>query len=113
MKLVLDNNILFSLMKLESANSYLFFSLNVGFIAPEFIKSEFNKYKEYCLSKSRLSKHEFKLRQTEVESNIEFFKLSEYKHFLKKSLEVMPDPEDIDFLALALFTNSPIWSNDT
>jgi len=112
MKLVLDNNILFSLMKPNSINSYLFFSLNVEFIAPEFIKSEFNKHKERCLFKSGLSEHEFEIRQAEVESNIKFFKSSEYEYFLKKSLEVMPDPDDIDFLALSLSTNSSIWSND-
>jgi len=112
MKLVLDNNILFSIMNPKSTNSYLFFSFNAEFLAPEFIKSEFNKHKEDCLSKSGLSEHEFEIRQAEVKSNIKFFKSSEYEYFLKKSLEVMPDPDDIDFLALSLSTNSSIWSND-
>ena len=112
MKLVLDNNILFSLMNPNSVNTYLFFSLNVKFIAPEFIKSEFNKYKEDCLFKSKLSEHEFEIRQVEVESNIDFFKLLEYKYFLKESSKVMPDQDDIDFLALALKLNCSIWSND-
>ena len=112
MRLVLDNNILFSLMDSDSVNSYLFSSLKAIFIAPEFIISEFNKYKEECLFKSKLSEHEFKIRQFEVESNIEFFKESEYDELLIKAIKNLPDPKDAPYLALALFTNSSIWSND-
>ena len=112
MKIVLDNNIFFSLMNPKSANSYLFSSLRVEFLAPEFIKSELNKYKSECLIKSKLSEHEFELRQSEVESNIEFLKLSEYEDFLKKSKDSLPDPKDSPYLALALRLNCSIWSND-
>lgn len=112
MKLVLDNNIFFSLMKPGSVNSYLFSSLRAEFSAPGFIKSEFNKYKEDCLSKSKLSEHEFEIRQTEVEETIKFFELSKYKNFLEASLTTLPDPDDADFLALALSINACIWSND-
>ena len=114
MKIVLDNNILFSLMNLNSAASYIFFFLDSKEIfTPEFIKSEFNKYKELCLLKSGLSEHEFELRLEEVEEKISFIKLSEYEAFLKKSLSILPDSDDVDFLALALSINSIIWSNDS
>ena len=112
MKLVLDNNILFSFMKPNSVNSYLFFSLNVEFIAPEFIKSEFNKHKEDCLSKSELSEPEFEIRQEEVEESIEFFKESKYDELLIKAIKNLPDPKDSPYLALALKLNCSIWSND-
>ena len=41
MELVLDSNSLFSIMNPKSVSSYLFASINAIFIAPEFIKSEF------------------------------------------------------------------------
>lgn len=113
MKIVLDNNIFFSLMKADSAASYIFSSFNIELLAPEFIKSEFNKYKEDCLFKSGLSEHEFEIRQIEIESNIKFFKLSEYENFIKESLKVLSDRDDADFLALALKLNCSIWSNDS
>ncbi|MAE42741.1 hypothetical protein CMO93_03140 [Candidatus Woesearchaeota archaeon] len=131
MKLVVDNNVLFSIMNPKSVSSYLFSSIRVEFLAPEFVKSEFNKHKEDCLFKSKLSEHEFELRQDEVKENIKFFKSSEYKDFLEKSLNASTDLDDADFLALALSlsnrrfvrdTNNPsdfsvsikaaIWSND-
>lgn len=113
MMLVLDNNIFFSLMNPLSVASYLFSSIIAGFIAPEFIKSEFEKYKEIILSKSKLSEHEFEIRQKEIGELIEFFEESKYEKSLKKAKASISDPDDADFLALALATNSAIWSNDS
>lgn len=112
MKLVLDNNILFSIINPFSTASYLFSSVKAQFSAPEFIKSELEKYKEECLFKSKLSEHEFEIRQTEVEELIEFSKEFEYEELLKKAILNLPDPKDSPYLALALSTKSAIWSND-
>ncbi len=112
MKLVLDNNILFSIMNPKSVSATLFSSINVNFIAPEFIKLEFKKHKEICLIKSKLSKQEFELRQKQIEQSIEFFDESKYEKYLKIAKDLISDPDDIDFIALALLTNSSIWSND-
>ena len=112
MRLVLDNNSLFSIMNPKSVSTYLFSSIRAKFFAPTFIKSELEKHKEDCLFKSKLSEHEFEIRQTEVEESIKFFKSSEYEDFLESSADLISDPNDIDFLALALSTKSSIWSND-
>ncbi len=113
MKLVLDNNILFSLMNPFSTASYIFFFLSPeNVFAPEFIKSEFERYKELCLFKSKLSEHEFELRFEELKEKIKFIELSEYNKFIEQSAGTLPDPDDADFLALALSINASIWSND-
>ena len=112
MRLVLDNNSLFSIINPKSVSAYLFASIRSGFIAPEFIKKELNKYRELCLFKSKLSEHEFEIRQKEIFKTIEFFKESKYDELLTKAIKSLPDPEDSPYLALALLTNSAIWSND-
>lgn len=112
MKLVLDNNSLFSIMNPKSASAYLFSSIRADFLAPEFIRKELFKHKEECLFKSKLSEQQFEMRQTEVEESINFIELKEYEKFLKEAKLSIPDPDDVDFLALALLTNSAIWSND-
>jgi len=112
MKLVLDNNPLFSIMNPKSISAYLFHSMKVQFIAPEFIKSELNKHRSLCLFKSNLSEHEFEIRQKEIEESIKFFRTLEYDDFLEKSEDLISDKNDIDFLALAIFQNAVIWSND-
>ena len=99
-------------MNPRSAASYAFSSFRAGFSAPEFIKSEFDGHKDDCLFKSKLSEHEFEMRQAEVENAIKFFKLSEYGGFLELAANSLPDPDDADFLALSLFLKAPIWSND-
>ena len=38
--------------------------------------------------------------------------LNEYEDLLEKAKRLISDPDDIDFLALAISTNSTIWSND-
>src|SRR3989344_2273779 len=47
MKLVLDNNSLFSIMNPNSVSAYLFLSIKAEFFAPELIKSEFDEYDEF------------------------------------------------------------------
>lgn len=112
MILVLDNNVLFSIMNPESVNSYLFSSIRSDFAAPDFIKSEFEEHREECLIKSKLSEQEFEMRQEEVEESIKFFEESEYDELLTKAIKNLSDPKDSPYLALALLTNSAIWSND-
>lgn len=112
MRLILDNNIFFSLLNPFSINSYLFSSINAEFCAPEFIKQELEEHKEECLAKSGLSEHEFEIRQKEIEESIKFFKFFEFKEFFKEAINSLEDLEDSPYLALALSRNSAIWSND-
>ena len=112
MEFVLDNNSLFSIMNPKSVSAYLFSSIRAKFIAPEFIKSEFDKHREEFLHKSKLSEHEFEIRWSEIEESIEFLKESVYKTFLKKAVVALSDEEDSPYLALALSRNAAIWSDD-
>lgn len=112
MNLILDANISFSLMKPSSVASYLFFALRAEFFAPKHIESELDKHNSECLTKSRLSEHEFEIRQMEVKENIKFAEFSEYEDFIKEAIKALHDPEDSPYLALALSVNAAIWSND-
>jgi predicted nucleic acid-binding protein len=112
MKIIIDNNILFSLMNPCSISSYLLASSQLEIFAPEFINLELDKYKEECLAKSGLSEQEFEIRLSEIKDLIEFIELSKYEDFLLRSINNIEDPKDAPYLALALSLNIPIWSND-
>lgn len=112
MELVLDNSSLFSIMNPKSTAAYLFSSIRAKFIAPNFIKEEFDKYKDECLFKSGLTEQQFEMRQKEVEESIEFFEGSRYDEFLIKAINNLSDPKDSPYLALALLRDSAIWSDD-
>lgn len=112
MIIVLDNNCLFSILKPYTLSSYLFASVKARFIAPEFIKKELNEHKKEYLNKSNLSEQEFEFRQKEIEEYIEFFDEESYDKYLDIAMKNLKDPKDSPYLALALLTNSIIWSND-
>ncbi|MAH06769.1 hypothetical protein CMI38_00800 [Candidatus Pacearchaeota archaeon] len=112
MKLVLDTNALFSILNPKSISAYLFHHMKTQFLAPEFIKSELNKYKSTCMFKANLSEYEFTTGKEEIEKLIEFFNVLSYEDFLEKSINLISDKNDADFLALAISQNASIWSND-
>ena len=112
MKLILDNNIFFSLMKPDSTASKLLYDFNFELVAPDFIKHEFDKYKKEILKKSRLSKKDFDERLKFFKSRINFIEFESYKKFLKKSFSLISDKKDSPYLAVALLLKCPIWSNN-
>ncbi len=109
--MILDNNILFSLMKPDSAASGIF-KREIEFEAPEFIKTELEEHKKDCMEKSGLTKKAFEARKEEVFSRIEFIEVEKYKRFLKKAVESVNDVDDAPYVALSLALRQPIWSND-
>ncbi|OGJ12824.1 hypothetical protein A3K82_00720 [Candidatus Pacearchaeota archaeon RBG_19FT_COMBO_34_9] len=112
MKLIVDNNILFSMMKPDSVASKMFAFLNSEFIAPSFILHEFNKYNNECLKKSGLSNKDFNKRKDEIFSRINFIEFNEYKEFIQEALEGLIDEDDAPYIALSLKIKAPVWSND-
>src|SRR3989339_753919 len=112
MKIVLDNNILFSLMNPKSTASYIFSLINAEFFAPDFIIQELYKYKEECLIKSNLSEQEFEIRLSEIKNSIEFIGFEDYFSFLAIAINNLEDIKDSPYLAVALSLNTSIWSND-
>jgi len=109
MKILIDNNILFSLMKPNSTNSTLFSIMKFDFYAPLFIMNEFTKHSEECFKKSELGRDSFELRKKEII----FVKFKDYEEFFKEALKICPDKDDAPYFALALKLNCPIWSNDS
>ncbi len=113
MRLILDNNILFSLMNPNSTNSFLFEKIDSEFFAPHFIIEEFKKYEKECLRKSKLNNIEFQKRKQMIFSKINFIRFENFKDFINFAREFCPDENDIFYFALALKLNLPIWSNDS
>jgi len=111
MEIIIDNNVLFSLMNPTSTASKIQKEV-IKIYAPNFIKSELEEHEEECISKSGLKREDFHKRKIEVFSEIEFIDVENYKHFLKKALKLIKDEDDVPYLALGLSLNVPIWSND-
>ena len=112
MKLIVDNNILFSLMKLDSTSSRIFSVLNCEFIAPSFVLHEFRNHEEECLKKSGLTKKKFEIRKKDIINKIKFIDFKDYSEFIKGAVSGLQDEDDAPYIALASKLKIPIWSND-
>ncbi len=113
MKLVVDTNVLMTCFwKNSETRKTIMLNDNLKLIAPEFSLEEIDKYRNEIIKKAKISEEEFKVLKIDLAISIKFFPLVEYKDFLEQAFEISPDPNDIDFLALALKLNCPIWSND-
>ena len=113
MDFVVDANIVVScLITSGTKTNELFFSENVRLLAPEFLKVELEKHKEEIINKSGLNVDNFDLLLNILFARINFFSFSDFEKFLPQAIAACPDPNDIEYFAVALKLRCPLWSND-
>jgi predicted nucleic acid-binding protein len=112
MDLVVDANILFSALIKESVTSELLFRNDSHLYAPEFIFTEFEKYRELIKRKTERNDEDFDNLLALFERRITLVPLEEIIHFVENAKKISPDIKDVPYVALALKLNIAIWSND-
>jgi len=113
MELIIDANVLVSaLVKIYGKTYDLIFNDRIRLFSTEFLLDEFEEHKGEILVKSGLSEFEFELFLSLISSRIEFIPYSEFQKFISGAEKITPDPDDTEYLALALKLNCAIWSND-
>ncbi len=113
MKLVVDSNILFTFFWKNSTSKELFILQDIELFSPKFALVEIEKYSREIQKKAKISKEEFQDIKTGLMILVNFIPLEEYSGSLKKANSFTPDKEDVDFFALSLHMNCPLWSNDS
>ena len=112
MRLVVDANIIFSVLIKEGKTDDLFFNFSLDLYAPEYIFSELEKHKEEILRKTKRTELEF-YRLLEIFKNvIKIIPNPETDDYIKEAESICPDKDDFLYFALALKMNIPIWTND-
>ena len=113
MEMVIDANILISALISAAGKTYdLIFNERIKLFSPEFLLEEFEKHKNEILKKSGLSDSDFKLFLSLISSEIGFVSKSEFEKFISEASEITPDPDDTEYVALAMKLKCSIWSND-
>lgn len=121
MKLIVDTNVLFSFFKRDSFTRSLILSHSLNLSSPELSLKELSKYSEELLVKSKLTKTELDSVFSELRKSVNFVSIEEYSGLLGKALKLGEKltkkeseefSDDLDFFALSLKENTPIWSND-
>jgi|Deesub1362B_J571_1020462.scaffolds.fasta_scaffold22929_3 predicted nucleic acid-binding protein len=114
MLLAIDANILFALFNPKSFTRR-FIILNRDILelySPKFAIEEIEKYKQVILEKFNLTEENFEIILSFIRSIIYFVDLEFYKERLIEAKRISPDIKDVEYFALALKLNCPIWSND-
>ena len=112
MDLVVDANILFSALIKDGTTIELILESEFHLFAPEFLFSEFYKYKQELLQKTKRSSEEFDEIFGLLGLKITIIPKEDFEGFIEKAKEISPDPDDVSYFALALRLNASIWSND-
>jgi len=112
MLVVVDANIIISLMIAEGSKHKLFFSEHIEAKSPDILLFEIGKYWDEISERSRLSEDNLGVEFSVVRMQIDTSSLKELSKWLKRGAEVSPDPDDAEYFALALKLNCPIWSED-
>src|SRR3989344_4259944 len=112
MKFVVDTNILYTFFWKTSLTHRVLLRQDLGLFSPEFALEEINLHKQDILKKTKLSEKEFKELRTDLAIAVEFLPIEKYKDLFGSAKKISPDPNDLDFFALALKLDLPIWSND-
>lgn len=110
MRLVIDANVLMAMLISGSRKSVLLDEVEL--FAPEFLLGEIWEHEWEIQQKSKLSIEDVRLALEILASKINFIPWVEFALFIPKSEKVCPDPDDVEYFAVALSLGCPLWSND-
>ncbi len=122
MKVVVDSNVLFTSFWKDAVFNKISLRLDLALYSPEFALEEINKYTYEIIKKAKITKEEFKKIKEELVLRVVFIPIKEYVAYLKQAQQAISDlPKeaitsllnDLDFLALSLKLECPLWSNDS
>ncbi len=112
MKLVVDTSELFSFFNEKSKARDLSLSPKIELYAPSFALAELEEKKSKIMDSFSLTETQFLLIIKLLKTVIKFLDEKEYAEFLPEAMKTSPDPEDVDFFALAMRLGCPIWAED-
>lgn len=112
MDLVIDANVLFSVLIKDNFSYNFLFSGKFHLFTPEYIFTELEKHKEEILEKTERTTEEFFRLLETLKRRIVIIPLEELVPYVDEAEKLTPDPDDMSYFALALKLNCAIWSND-
>jgi predicted nucleic acid-binding protein len=110
MDVVIDANIIFSILIKKGFNDKILIEKEIHIYAPFYLKEELLEHSDEILFKTHRSYEEFLEIFKMLMEQIEFVDF-ELKHYIAAS-KICSDKDDVPYVALALKLNLPIWSED-
>ncbi len=114
MRIVVDANILFSFFKRDSfTRGFVFTHPEIELFVPEHLFEEIDEHKNEVIEKAKVNGSVFDLTINELRSLCNVVPIEDYQLKMVKARGLSPDPDDVDYFALALHLGCGIWSNDS
>jgi predicted nucleic acid-binding protein len=112
--IVVDANVIISALIKESHTRHFLILSGHSFYVPEFILGEISEHVATIQRKAGLGRAGLSdmLEWLCMSAKITVVASRELKPFVPKARFVSPDPDDVQYFALALKLGCPIWSND-
>lgn len=115
MKLVIDSNRVMAGPIKDSATRMIILHEEFEFIAPEFLLTEIDKYKEYLMKKAHQTEKVFEITKSTLIEHIEFIPKDVIVEYIQEAEKIMKDIDikDSPFLAVGMQSRTQgIWSED-
>ncbi len=114
MKILADTNRIMAALIKDSNSRKIIRESNIEFVTIGLSKEELQKYKDYIKEKSGVTDEEFKYLFNRLMINVSVLRDDLIKPFMQEAKSIMDDidKKDAPFIAAALATNLPIWSDD-
>jgi len=90
----------------------LIFLLSGRLFSPKFALEELEEHRKEIMKKSRIYEDDFRRLTNVLREHVIFMAEEFYAEFIPLALEITPDKDDANFVALALKINASLWSND-
>ena len=110
MRLVIDANRIFAALIRDSTTRKMLVEKEFNLYVPQFVLEEITKHINELEEKTGLSKSVLKQKIEEliILSEIKVIPPVEIKPFIEEAKKISPDPDDVEYVALALKMNCPI-----
>lgn len=114
MRLVVNTNRVIASLIRDSTSRRIIFHLKAELIAIPLLKEEVLKHKSIILEKAGLSETTFDLILQRLYEKMVYLNEEILKEYREGAIKIMDkiNPDDTQFIAAALATNSDIWSDD-
>jgi predicted nucleic acid-binding protein len=112
MRLVADTSELFSFFNSESKARELSLSSKTELFSPYYSLEELHEKKGKIINCFSLTEAQYAIIIKLLETVVKYIRVDEYSKCLPEAMELCPDPDDVDFFALALKLDCPLWSED-
>lgn len=112
MRIIIDANIIISMLIKPGKPIEIIFRDDLEIFAPKLLLTELENNKEEIISKSRLSKEEIEDFSKIVLQRIKIISENDFIKFRAKAEKICPHMKDVQYFALSLHLQCPIWSNE-